>query len=587
MTGDSEVRYWHDDPVMMIKRLFVPIKGAQLMVRRVGEGPPVVLMHPSPQSSAFSIPMANKLAAAGFTAIAVDTPGYGLSDPLAGGYPAGLDRDHGLDPFLPPLVQLLDSLGIEMAAFYGNATGAEVGHIFAHNHPDRTSVIMIDTAGHRSDESLDRDTDGYFPDVTPRRDGGHLLTYWDMCRFLGIYAPWQFTDHAHRLPVDAPSPDHTQRVMLEYLRAGSMYPLAYRPAFYTAKHHLISRIKVPATLTRWEGKPDLTEVDDLIRLGLPSNFTVLRAGKTLDQRLDASVDYLVKNYLKTGTPAPKHPAQIDRAAARIQKMFIDVPGGQVFARVCLAGKGRPILALHDPAGSSRRVESIIAAYAGHRPVIALDHPSSGESDKLLSREQISTEAYATWAWTALDALGIAEIDIIGRYSGGQVGLDMAVQRPGKVKHIVHAGVQIFTDSERTELLANYTPSIAPKWDGSHLMTAWGMMRDMALFWPWYNRTKSGIVRRDAAIDGATIHGRVEDLLKIGDAYQNAYAASFIYPMAERLKATKTPCLMADLPGAASYSRLAMAKAAAPNVATADLPDDVRAWRGVFDTFFAS
>lgn len=572
---------------MTIKRLFVPIEGAQLMVRRIGEGPPVILLHPSPQSSAFSIPMANKLAAAGFTAIAVDTPGYGLSDPLVGGYPDGLSRDNGLDPFLPPLVQLLDSLGIDKAPIYGNATGAEIAHIFGHHHPDRTAAVMIDTAGHNPDDNVDKITAGYFPDVTPRRDGGHLLTYWDMCRFLAIYAPWQFTDHDHRLQVDAPDPERTQRTMLEYMRAGPSYPTAYRPAFYTAKGHLISRLKVPATLTRWDGKPDLKEVDDLIAYGLPSNFTVLRPGKSMDQRLDASVDWLVKNYRSSAKPASKHPDQTDRAAARIQKIFIDVPGGQVFARVCFAGQGRPILALHDPAGSSRRVESIIAAYAGQRPVIALDHPSSGESDKLLSREQISTEAYAKAAWVALDALGVKEVDIIGRYSGGQVAMEMSFQRPGAVKHIVQAGVQIFTDGERTELLANYTPSIAPKWDGSHLMTAWGMMRDMALFWPWYNRTKSGIVRRDAAIDGATIHGRVEDLLKIGDAYQNAYATSFTYPMAEKLKQLKAPCLVGDLPGAASYSRLAMAKAAAPNVITADLPDDVRAWRGVFDTFLAS
>ena len=572
---------------MTIKRLFVPIKGAQVMVRRVGEGPPVILLHPSPQSSAFSVPMANKLAAAGFTAIAVDTPGYGLSDPLVGGYPAGLDHDHGLDPFLPPLVQLLDSLGIDKAPFYGNATGAELAHIFGHNHPDRAAAVMIDTAGHNSDEAVDAITAGYFPDVTPRRDGGHLLTYWDMCRFLGIYAPWQFTDHGHRLPVDAPDPERTQRTMLEYMRAGPDYPTAYRPAFYTAKGHLISRLTMPATLTRWDGKPDLTEVDDLIAYGLPANFTVLRPGKTMDERLDASVDYLVKTYLKTGRTAPKHPDQVDRKAARVQKMFIDVPGGQILARACFAGSGRPILALHDPAGSSRRLEPILAAYAGVRPIIALDHPSSGESDKLLTRDQISTENYAKAAWAAMDALGLREVDIIGRYSGGQVALDMSLQRPGAVKHIVHAGVQIFEDSERTELLANYPPSIAPKWDGSHLMTAWGMMRDMALFWPWYNRTRAGIVRRDAAIDGATIHGRVEDLLKIGDAYQNAYAASFTYPMAERLRQTKTPCLMADLPGAASYARVAMAKAAASNVTVADLPDDVLAWRGVFDTFFAS
>jgi pimeloyl-ACP methyl ester carboxylesterase len=571
---------------MIIKRYFVPINGAQIHIRRVGEGPAVILLHPSPQSSTFNIPMALKLAAAGFTAIAVDLPGYGLSDPLVGGYPQGLSREHGLDPYLAPYVQLLDALGIEKAVFYGNATGAEFSHIFAYNHPERVAVAMLDTAGHNPDDEVDKLTDGYFPDTTPRRDGGHLLTYWDMVRFLSIFAPWQFTDTAHRLLVDQPPADKVHDKLIEYLRAGQNYAEAYRAAFYTAKGNLIGRVKVPATLTRWEGKPNIAEIDALIAYGLPANFTVLRPGPTMDQRLDASVEYLVKNYKTTGKATPPQPAQIDRASKKLQKMWIDVPGGQLLARVCMAGSGRPILGLHDPAGSSKRLESILSPFIGTRPVIAIDNPSSGESDKLLKREDITTEAYARFAIAALDTLNVKDVDIIGRYSGGQVAMEMSTQRPGLVKHIAQLGVMIFTDTERAEFLANYAPSIAPQWDGGHLIRAWSIIRDMNLFWPWYNRTKVGIVTRDAAIDGPTLHPRVEDLLKMGDAYQNAYAAAFTYPMAEKLRQLKVPCLAADVPGSGTYSRIAMAKAAAPHITTADLPDDIHSWAASFEAFFA-
>ena len=572
---------------MIIKRYFVPINGAQVHIRRVGEGPAVILLHPSPQSSTFNIPMALKLAAAGFTAIAVDLPGYGLSDPLVGGYPQGLSREHGLDPYLAPYVQLLDALGIEKAVFYGNATGAEFSHIFAYNHPERVAVAMLDTAGHNPDDEVDKLTDGYFPDTTPRRDGSHLLTYWDMVRFLSIFAPWQFTDKAHRLPFDQPPADKVHDQLIEYLRAGQNYAEAYRAAFYTAKGNLIGRVKVPATLTRWEGKPNIAEIDALIAYGLPANFTVLRPGPTMDQRLDASVEYLVKHYRTTGKAAPPQPAQIDRTSKRLQKMWIDVPGGQLLARVCMAGSGRPILGLHDPAGSSKRLESILSPFIGKRPVIAIDNPSSGESDKLLKREDITTEAYARFAIAALDTLNVKDVDIIGRYSGGQVAMEMSTQRPGLVKRIAQLGVIMLTDAERSEFLANYTPSIAPQWDGGHLIRAWSIVRDMALFWPWYNRTKAGIVARDAAIDGPTLHPRVEDLLKMGDAYQNAYAAAFTYPMAEKLKQLSVPCLVADVPGSGTYTRLAMAKAAAPHITTADLPDDMHRWAATFEAFFAS
>ena len=124
-----------------MQRMFVTAGGSQFHVRRAGEGPPVILLHPSPQSSAFSVPMATRLAK-NFTAIAVDTPGYGLSDPLPGGY-----QGPGLTDYIQPLVDLLDALDIEKAAFYGNATGAEISHIFAAAHPERVAVCMLDTAG--------------------------------------------------------------------------------------------------------------------------------------------------------------------------------------------------------------------------------------------------------------------------------------------------------------------------------------------------------------------------------------------------------------------------------------------------------
>lgn len=73
---------------------------------------------------------------------------------------------------------------------------------------------------------------------------------------------------------------------------------------------------------------------------------------------------------------------------------------------------------------------------------------------------------------------------------------------------------------------------------------------------------------------------------MGDAYQNAYAASFTYPMAEKLAALDVPCLLMDWPCAASSGRLAMATAAAPACQTADIPEDLTALPDRLDPFFA-
>lgn len=563
------------------RRRFVTLAdGTQLHCRILGAGPPVILLHPSPQSGSFSLPMARRLAP-NFTAIALDTPGYGLSDPLP-----GRPSRPPLDAYVAPLRGFLDALGLRKVALYGNATGAEIAQLFAHAHPERVALCMLDTAGHKEDAALDRMLDGYFPDVTPRRDGGHLLTHWDMVRSLSLFSPWHATDAAHRLAVDLPSPAALHAMLLDYLRAGPDYAAAYRPAFYTAKHELISRIRVPATLTRWAGKPDLSEVDALIARGLPPNFTVLRPGPGVDERLGAAESHLLRHYRPGAEPMPDLPPQVDARASRWQSTFVDVPGGQLFARVSLAGGGRPWLGLHDPAGSSRRVEGLLTPWLGERPLLALDNPGNGESDPLLPREQISIANYAKYAEAALDALGWDEVDVLGRYSGGQVAMELAARRPGRVRHIVQAGVQIFDPAEIDSLLANYTPSIAPRWDGSHLVTAWAIVRDMSLFWPWYDRRVSAVIRRDAAIDANSLDRRVQDLLKIGDAWQEAYAASFRYPMAQRLAELQVPCLLADYPGAASWPRLAQAQACAPRVAVGELDADPVAWRRRVEEFLS-
>ncbi len=564
-----------------LRRRFVTLaNGSQLHYRVLGAGPPVVLLHPSPQSGAFSLPMARRLAP-NFTAIALDTPGYGLSDPLP-----GRPMTPSLEDYLLPLRMFLDALGLQRVALYGNATGAEIAQLFAHAHPVRVALCMLDTAGHKEDADLDAMLDGYFPDVTPRRDGGHLLTHWDMVRSLSLFAPWHLRDAAHRLPLDVPEPAILHAKMLDYLRAGPAYAAAYRPAFYTAKHGLISRVTVPATLTRWEGKPDLAEVDELIARGLPPNFTVLRAGPGMDARLGAAEQHLLEHYRPTAAPMPPLPAQLDPRAARLQSAFVDVPGGQLHARLCLAGEGPPLLGLHDPAGSSRRLEALLSPWLGRRPLVAFDNPGNGESDPLLARAAISTESYARHIDAGLESLGFDRVDAIGRYSGGQVAMELATLPARRVRRIVQAGVMIFTDDERDELLAQYTPSIEPRWDGSHLVTAWAIVRDMSLFWPGYNRRASGVIRRDAAIDAASLDSRVQDLLKLGDAWQQAYGASFRYPMAERLAALPVPCLLADYPGAASHSRLAIAAAAAPRCEVADIPDDPEGWRTRIDAFLA-
>lgn len=116
--------------------------------------------------------------------IAPDTPGYGLSD-MTEPVPASLDD------YAQLFIEFVDALGIEQFHVYGAATGGQVAIALAKNHPARVLSVLLDYIGHFDEAEQDDMLDGNFPSVAPCRDGGHLLTYWEMVRHLYLAFPWQ------------------------------------------------------------------------------------------------------------------------------------------------------------------------------------------------------------------------------------------------------------------------------------------------------------------------------------------------------------------------------------------------------------
>ena len=65
----------------VIKKRYVRVDDRHVHYRTAGSGPPVVLMHDSPRSSVLLIPLIELLKDR-FTVFALDTPGFGQSDPI-------------------------------------------------------------------------------------------------------------------------------------------------------------------------------------------------------------------------------------------------------------------------------------------------------------------------------------------------------------------------------------------------------------------------------------------------------------------------------------------------------------------------
>ncbi len=108
--------------------------GRRLRVARLGNGPPLVLLHGYPDNLQIWSALAPILADR-FEVIAFDWPGMGYSDAWSG----------GASPFQMAnrLLALLDRWGIQRATLAGIDMGGQPALVFAAQHPERTAGLVV------------------------------------------------------------------------------------------------------------------------------------------------------------------------------------------------------------------------------------------------------------------------------------------------------------------------------------------------------------------------------------------------------------------------------------------------------------
>jgi pimeloyl-ACP methyl ester carboxylesterase len=278
-----------------LTRGYTGAPGAQLHYRMLGEGPPVFLLHSSPLSSAFMLGQLQALADAGHRAIALDTPGYGQSDPLpappqsladyARAFLAGIDAMHGTG----------DALGgarIDTTRFalYGTATGAQLALALARLAPEHITRLVLDNCALFTEAQVADWEPRYFPDLTPRPDGSHMGRVGEVARRQFVSFPWFSEAPQHRLDRPPAPLAVVQSMANHFLMATPGYDAAYRLAFHAENARSFEGLKVPTVLIDWEGSIVRREVLALIAEGLPSCVRVVRAGASVEARMEALVE---------------------------------------------------------------------------------------------------------------------------------------------------------------------------------------------------------------------------------------------------------------------------------------------------------
>lgn len=120
----------------------VQLDEASIFVRHGGEGPPVVLLHGHPRTSATWHRVAPLLVRSGFTVVCPDLRGYGRS---TGPAPAADHAGHSKRAVAGDIVEVMGSLGHDRFALAGHDRGGSVALRLALDHPDRVArAALID-----------------------------------------------------------------------------------------------------------------------------------------------------------------------------------------------------------------------------------------------------------------------------------------------------------------------------------------------------------------------------------------------------------------------------------------------------------
>lgn len=185
----------------------------------------------------------------------------------------------------------------------------------------------------------------------------------------------------------------------------------------------------------------------MIRLS-PNPFTVLAAASVLAMAAVSPV--------AAQAPAPAAAAAVVQAIDH----SVAVEGGVIRYQVIgdLASDTTPVLVLHGAFMSADAMKPLTELLTG-RPLIVVDQRGHGRTGDLAG--PITYEALADDAAAVLADAGVGTADVVGYSMGAGAALQLALRRPGRVKHLVLASVS-FNEAGNLPGFAQQMAQITPE-----------------------------------------------------------------------------------------------------------------------------
>jgi pimeloyl-ACP methyl ester carboxylesterase len=118
-------------------------------------------------------------------------------------------------------------------------------------------------------------------------------------------------------------------------------------------------------------------------------------------------------------------------------------------------------------------ENLLAEMGRDRLAVAPDTPGYGASDAPPQPPEIAD--YAAAMGDAMDLLGIDSADCLGFHTGSKIALELALQRPRAIRHLVLISTPVYNNEEMAAMRAGFGPLRVAE-DGSHLVEYWDALR---------------------------------------------------------------------------------------------------------------
>jgi len=507
--------------------------------RFAGQGPAVVLLHDSPRSSVLHLPLLREFSDE-FAVYALDTPGYGQSDPL----PA--DPVPTIDDFGDALAEAIAALGLAGATVYAYHTSSKIALSCAVRHPGLFGHLVVDGVSLPGEQVPEDFISTYMSPFDIDAEGAYVARQWTKIRDLHRFFPWFRREAGARIPMDEPSVEAMHAYAMDLFMAGPSYSSAYAAAMRYRALEVLPRLETPTTFIA-RANDVLHGYLDTVERCLPPRSTV--------ERLPADDDAW-RERLRTlfgrpaGRPSPSSAPGALRGDTR--RRYVSLDHGQVHVRET-GGGDVTVLLLHDAPGSGLDVQDLAAGLEGCR-VLAPDLPGCAASDPLPAPATADDFALALLA--LMDAEGIERFAILALGFSAPLAVALEIAAGDRVTGLALDGMPVLDAEERGGLAERYAPPIAPTRDGAHFLSTWHRLRDEQLQFPWFAGTQQAARRSEPDLDGRRLHDRLLATLMQPECYGDACRAALDWNLADPANRPAVPVLALEVAGDPRYRGIA-------------------------------